>query len=147
MSKQKPLHKKVLVNKEGITLNQQREKIRQAKEVARVEKIQKIESKIKSVSKSKFYCDKVFVKGIYFLYMNGVVVYVGMSTENVFERVVSHKKDPSKTFDSFTIKDCSGISDEDIALKEKMLIKQFRPKHNVIHNPNKKLPKKLTKVK
>lgn len=84
--------------------------------------------------KHKGKINHVFVKGVYFLKFKGQIVYVGMSTTNCMNRINAHWNDNNKIFDSFSIVPCHNLSIKQIAHKEKMLIKQYRPTFNVVHN-------------
>jgi len=77
-----------------------------------------------------------FTKGIYKLYFNGKVVYVGMSTNNCMNRVNNHWNDNKKIFDSFDINPLPNLSNKQLAKKEKSLIKKYKPVFNIVHNQN-----------
>ena len=81
-----------------------------------------------------FFVETMFIRGIYFLYRDNKIVYIGMSKDNVMDRVVQHYKDPKKEFTRFRIRDFSELSDDALFKKEKNLIKQWLPEYNVIHN-------------
>lgn len=64
--------------------------------------------------------------GIYKLYNNGVVVYVGQSI-NVFSRVKAHKTDKLIDFDFYKYFFCDK---HDLDTLEKALINKYKPIHN-----------------
>jgi len=77
----------------------------------------------------------LFFKFIYCLIDNEEVVYVG-KTINIQSRIITHKKDESKTFDSFSIitKLPNEISDSELLKLEEKYIKLLKPKYNIMHN-------------
>lgn len=72
-------------------------------------------------------------KGVYYLYFKKQVVYIGMSTTNCMQRILSHYNDKEKEFDSFQIFRMPKHTDAQIAAKEKRLIQRKLPKYNVVH--------------
>lgn len=81
-----------------------------------------------------FYVDDYFIKGIYFLYKDKTIVYVGMSETNVFNRICSHYLENSKAFDSFSIRNYEDSSKMELLSIEASLIKKYSPIYNIIHN-------------
>jgi len=76
-------------------------------------------------------CKQVNYKGIYFLYKDNVVVYVGMSSYSVFSRILEHRK--TKRFDSvYFIEIPNGFVCENLLLGEYVYINIFNPKYNKI---------------
>ena len=67
---------------------------------------------------------------IYFLKLSGKIVYVGETT-CLIGRIAQHMKS-KKIFDSFSFEAFNG-SDKERKHKEKLLIKKFQPKYNVVH--------------
>lgn len=64
--------------------------------------------------------------GVYFLIKNGLVVYVGQSS-NVEKRIITHRNS-EKQFDSYRVISC----DESLLLYyERRWIKRFKPKYNL----------------
>ena len=68
---------------------------------------------------------KVATKGVYFLFDNKQLVYIGESN-NVYMRIGQHIKDGKKKFDSFEIYPCN-----DRKKLEGFLIRALSPKYNV----------------
>jgi len=64
--------------------------------------------------------------GIYFLIRDGEIVYVGQSTCNILERIVSHLR--NKDFDSFTV--IHMTSDVDLNAVEAAYVYALRPEYN-----------------
>lgn len=82
------------------------------------------------------------IVGIYFLRHKGEVVYVGEAT-CIFSRLAQHHKEKKKIFDeySFFETDCS---DKQRKCKEARIIRQHKPKYNVVHNtPSKRKSKSV----
>lgn len=79
--------------------------------------------------------DVVFYKFIYCLIKGKEVVYVG-KTINIQSRILTHKKDENKDFDSFSIisKLPNDISDAELLKLEEKYIKLLKPKLNIMHN-------------
>jgi len=86
------------------------------------------------VGNFKFYTEDYFIKGIYFLYNKGEIVYVGMSETNVFSRVLSHYNENSKCFDSFSVRNYESTSKLELLDIEASLIKKYSPIYNIMHN-------------
>jgi predicted GIY-YIG superfamily endonuclease len=83
---------------------------------------------------SKLLPNNVFMcRGIYYLYKNKEVVYVGMSTTNCMQRIVMHQASGRKDFDSFQIFGMPKSTDAEIIEKEKRAIQRKLPKYNVAH--------------
>ena len=68
---------------------------------------------------------KVVTEGVYFLFDNKQLVYIGES-DNVYMRIGQHIKDGTKKFDSFEIYPCN-----DRKKLEGFLIRTLMPKYNV----------------
>jgi hypothetical protein len=66
-----------------------------------------------------------FVVGIYFLYDNNELVYIGKST-NIHIRINTHRK--NKQFDSYSILKCC---EDDLKIYERILINKYLPKYNI----------------
>lgn len=69
------------------------------------------------------------VSGVYFLYKDNVIVYVGESG-CIFGRIKQHMDD--KDFDRFTYKIIDTV--EMRKVEERKFIRKHRPKYNTIHN-------------
>lgn len=72
------------------------------------------------------------IKGIYFLFREGKLLYIGES-ECITTRISQHIMDGVKNFDSYKILPFDGIASERKKL-EKKLIKKHAPLLNVVHN-------------
>lgn len=70
---------------------------------------------------------KVITSGCYFLYNNGIIVYVGESN-NVFGRIGEHIREGSKIFDEFEFIECN---EEERQNMETFLIDIIKPKYNL----------------
>lgn len=81
-------------------------------------------------------------KGIYFLYDNDELVYIGRSY-NVFDRVSTHAVENIKTFNNY-----SYILTDDINDIEKYMIYKYKPKYNVMsmRDYKKEMSKELTHI-
>jgi hypothetical protein len=73
--------------------------------------------------------------GLYYLFDHGTLVYIGVSTRNVYERIISHLKD--KIFDSYFVFSAENedlVCNKEVLIKctecESILIKKFSPKYN-----------------
>ncbi len=66
--------------------------------------------------------------GIYLLKQNNSVVYVGKSSNDVYNRIKTHYKDEEKKFDSVSIYQIKNKSD--ISIAEIILITNLKPKYN-----------------
>ena len=67
------------------------------------------------------------VKGLYFLLRDGVVVYVGRSID-CMRRIITHDKDPLKSFDSYSVFPID--DDEELGLAEAENIFLYCPEQN-----------------
>ncbi len=78
-----------------------------------------------------------FFKFIYCLIKDNEIVYVG-KTINIQSRILTHKKDEGKEFNSFSIiaKLPAEISEQELLKLEEKYIKLLKPKLNIIHNVN-----------
>jgi len=122
----------------GLSIEEQREKIRSANK----------KNHSTNIKSKRYYVDSMFIRGIYKLYFNKKVVYIGMSKTNVMKRITDHYRDKNKIFDSFSFRSCNDLSDKQIELMEADLIKKYRPIYNVNHNnDNNKKPKTFIKKK
>ena len=72
------------------------------------------------------FSDMYMSKGIYFLYKDSEIVYIGKSTSNISGRLTAHLQD--KEFDKVIVYEIE--SDADIALAEIYLILKHNPKYN-----------------
>ena len=88
-------------NAEGRTIGQQRAKVRKDKEEALKEVSREREETAMAKLEDSFFVKTMFIRGIYFLYRDNQIVYIGMSKDNVMDRVVQHYKDPKKEFSRF----------------------------------------------
>jgi excinuclease UvrABC nuclease subunit len=77
----------------------------------------------------------LFFKFIYCLIHNDEIVYVG-KTINIQSRILEHKKDRTKVFDSFSVISQlpNEIPDNELLSLEEKYIKLLKPKYNIIHN-------------
>lgn len=66
------------------------------------------------------------VSGIYFLWLNDRVVYVGQS-RRIKARIFQHLEDASKTFDQFSFLRCSVLR---LGEWERFYIESLTPRHN-----------------
>lgn len=73
------------------------------------------------------YEERELIAGIYFLFDNGELVYIGQSY-SVLERVKVHKDTRVKIFDSFAYVKVSDYAER--LMRERQLIKTFSPKYN-----------------
>jgi len=129
-------------NSEGRTIGQQRAKIRKDKEEALKEVSKEREETAMKKLDDSFFCDQLFIRGVYFLYRDNKIVYIGMSKDNVMDRVVRHSKEKKKVFSRFRIREYSELSDTQLLAKEKSLIKHWQPEYNVIHNFKEKVKRR-----
>lgn len=86
---------------------------------------------------SKFDCNQLFQKGLYYLYKNNKIVYIGMSSSNVMDRILKHYNEKLKDFDSYTIILKPNASDKELLLLEKNAIKKHLPNYNIVHKTQK----------
>ena len=125
----------------GLTVKQQRDKIRYEKHITK-KKIKKKKPKPKKLSKTmtspkiSMRVNDFLVKGVYSLFIERTCVYIGSSTTNVMERVCKHKKEGVKNFDSFEFYNMEGSGDKQILAFEKNMIKRYKPEYNITHNSN-----------
>ena len=113
------------INKEELK-EARREKIREKNRLAK--------SKEKKPVFKSHGIDEIFVRGVYYLYDNEAIVYVGISMTNVMERLVKHHKDKDKIFTHFSFKEYTDVSDKQLRGIERKLIKRHKPKYNKVHN-------------
>jgi len=73
--------------------------------------------------------DLFITRGVYKLYKDKRVVYIGMSTNNCMKRICDHSAE-GKDFDSFRIMPHEDFSNEELLSKESSLILKYRPKYN-----------------
>lgn len=79
--------------------------------------------------------DDFLVRGIYFLYKGKNIVYIGMSKENVMERICAHANPTGKyykDFDSFSFEKHEDKSDKQLRSIESSLIFKYKPKENKV---------------
>jgi len=74
------------------------------------------------------FADAYNVTGVYFLYREDVLVYVGKSTGHISTRLWEHMYDPIKVFDKVVIYEI--VNKADIALAEVYYITKFAPIYN-----------------
>ncbi len=131
----------------GLSIEDQREKIRGTKEKTKPQK------KMRTESSKQYTLSNMLVRGIYFLYKKGKIVYVGQSRDNVIKRIYSHHDRREKDFDKFSFIRYIGYTDKQLDQAEKKLIVRHKPKYNKIHKSPKKhksvwtgkIPRKLAK--
>lgn len=73
----------------------------------------------------------VVKKGVYALFREDELVYIGQST-NFYSRIGSHIES-DKNFDSFELFEMSGCSQNDLDVVERNLIERYAPEYNVVH--------------
>jgi excinuclease UvrABC nuclease subunit len=78
--------------------------------------------------------------GIYFLLNNGIIIYIGQST-NILTRVVDHSR--NKIFTHYGYIECSEI---DLNYLEKKMIQKYKPSLNKSLNADQKEGKKYVSV-
>lgn len=105
-----------------------------------LDKIAKAKNNLSNSNKLELYLvnnDKPisFNKFVYCLIDNKKVVYVG-KTNNLQSRILSHKKEGIKVFNSYAVitKFSSETTDEEVFRYEEKTIKLLKPKYNIIHN-------------
>jgi hypothetical protein len=118
----------------GKSIDEQRASIRD-----KGKKQTKLEKYRNRVENNRYYSNTMFVRGLYKLYYNNQVVYVGMSKTNVFNRITDHFNDEDKIFDSFSFKSYLDLSDRALEQIEADVIKKLRPKYNKTHNNDRNL--------
>lgn len=119
----------------GISIEEQREKIRKKKR-------ELSEKYLEERQKNRFYLCDYLTKGIYFLYKNNKIVYIGKSDNNIFRRICDHYEEKSKEFDSFTFKKYD-VSNKALLKIESILIKKYSPICNKIYNKYNNKPRIL----
>lgn len=82
-------------------------------------------------------------KGIYFLYDNDTIVYIGKS-KNLASRILAHTDDGVKIFNSYKILIIP--KNENLTMIEKFYIEKYKPKYNKNCNIDYKMQKK-SKIK
>ena len=106
------------------------------------DKLIEIRKKNKSFSKSKeqlnienrrYKTENMFFKGIYRLYLNDEIVYIGKSDVNVMKRICDHYFEKTKLFDSFTFTSCNDLNNSELSELESKLIKKYNPKYNILN--------------
>ena len=73
-------------------------------------------------------------KGIYYLYNDNKIVYVGKSDVNVMKRISMHFTDKTKNFNRYKIEIKPELTNKQLESLEKKLIKRLTPIYNKIHN-------------
>jgi len=73
------------------------------------------------------------LRGIYFLFDAGRLVYVGQSVD-IIERVYKHKRDKSFDRFSYTLMSKKEVPTKFMVEMEAMLIQYFAPKYNIANN-------------
>lgn len=69
--------------------------------------------------------------GIYFLFQNDKIVYVGLSEQSVLNRVGNHVRDNRKQFDNYAVLPAStGVTKRELYEIERTYIRQLNPKYN-----------------
>lgn len=80
------------------------------------------------------------VPGIYFLYNDDILIYIGES-KCVMSRVRTHFTSDQKNFNRFSYEIFQG-TDKERKAKEAKLIRKFRPVVNMTHNPDMRLTRR-----
>lgn len=70
------------------------------------------------------------IKGIYFLYKNNDIVYIGQ-TKNLISRLAVHLADKNKDFDSYKFLELP--HNMNLNKLERFLIKKFKPEYNILY--------------
>lgn len=110
----------------GLSIEEQREKIRRK----RREEQAAIRAERSTKGKDKFHKTNMFcTRGVYYLYKDGKVVYVGMSLANCAQRIANHYND-GKDFDSFRIFPKRETSDKQLFSIEAKYIRKYKPIYN-----------------
>lgn len=121
----------------GMTIEQQRAKLRRIKEREAKNnrpRKRKIRHQIKGNGHVK--TRHILVRGIYFLYHDQEIVYIGQSKTNVMQRICGHHAEGTKVFNSFSFLPYTSYSDKKLSFKEEILIKKYNPKYNIVHKKN-----------
>jgi len=96
---------------------------------------------IKFDTKNNTNVSSLATRGIYFLFNENKIVYVGQSNGNILHRIVSHMD--TKVFDSFNTISCSY---EDLSILEAEYILRIKPAYNKnIPSNNKWVSKNIAK--
>lgn len=66
------------------------------------------------------------INGVYVLYSDGDVVYIGKS-KNVFMRIIAHINDKGKNFDQYQIIECK---EDELDIYKRILINTYLPRYN-----------------
>jgi len=74
------------------------------------------------------------VKGIYFLFNDCVLTYIGRSC-NIKRRLFAHKLNKEHKFDAYKYLKLSSVTDEELDEIEKMFIRKLKPTENKSFNP------------
>ena len=88
---------------------------------------------------SKFDCDQLFQKGLYYLYQKNKIVYVGMARKNVMDRILKHYNEGVKKFDSYLILLKPDVSERELMQLEIRAITKHIPIYNKVHNETKRV--------
>jgi excinuclease UvrABC nuclease subunit len=81
----------------------------------------------------KLKAEQYLSKGIYYLYFEHKIVYVGKSVTNAMERVCRHYRELDKQFDEFLILPFPNVSDRQLLSIEAKFIRKYSPKYNIVH--------------
>lgn len=112
----------------GLSIEEQREKIRRKRNEERREFMKENSTKgMKKKHKTNMFC----TKGIYYLYLNDKIVYIGMSDSNCLKRIADHYSD-DKIFDNFEIHPKRNVSKKQLMSMESAKIRKHKPLYNKI---------------
>ena len=112
----------------GLSIEEQREKRRERRREERVEFIKENSTKgMKTKHKTNMFC----TKGIYYLYLNNKIVYIGMSDSNCLKRISDHYTD-GKVFDNFEIHPKRNVSKTQLLSMEAAKIRKHKPIYNKV---------------
>ena len=75
--------------------------------------------------------------GVYHLYKDGEIVYIGMSV-NLMIRLGKHYRDKEIDFDRIDFYEINGVDKKGLRSIEGRMIKRFNPIYNIQNNPQKK---------
>ena len=75
------------------------------------------------------------VNGIYFLILNGVIVYIG-SSNNCTHRLKTHRRDRKIMYNHYYIVEHDVLKGNDLKALEIEYIKHHKPRYNRQHNPD-----------